>query len=81
MHNTLLPSVDPGVLTEIAIEVLHLVLSNLLHSSHDLGVATEQKQKFLKKLKEGENKFMKFSHLAILYFATEKPEKKVREQH
>ena len=54
LHLCLLKS-DPseGGLTDIAPEVLHLILSCLVHGKHNLGVGDDQKTAFLNKLKEG----------------------------
>lgn len=42
-----------GGLQEVAVEVIHLILTNLIHNQQTLGITPQQKEAFLKALRKG----------------------------
>ena len=42
-----------GGLQDVAVEVLHLLLTHLVHSHQQLGISAQQKEAFLKALRKG----------------------------
>jgi hypothetical protein len=52
-----------GGLQDIAIEVLHLLLTHLIRAKDNLGIGTDQKEAFLQTLRKGTNKVAYCCHV------------------